>query len=158
MHVTNTLWIKKLCVQNHGNLKTPFPLSSTPLSFPSLLHPSPLPTSPPPLSPSHLSPQDPFHVWESYGRTRDRFSRGKERHVFLYEKVIIFSKKIEAPVQHRDRKSDSYIYKNHVEVCVCVCVCARVCARVCACVCVCALMCVCARVCVCTCVWVCVRQ
>ena len=35
--------------------------------------------------------------------------------------MIIFTKKIEAPVQHRERKSDSYKYKNHVEVCVCVC-------------------------------------
>ena len=84
----------------HSSLPTPLPSSlPTPLPFLSLL-------------------QDPFHVWESYGRATDRFARGKKRHIFLYEKVIIFSKKFEAPAQHRGQKSDIYIYKNHVEVCV----------------------------------------
>ena len=64
---------------------------------------------------THLS-QDAFHVWESAGRTRDFFSRGKERHVFLFEKVIIISKKIEVTVQRRNKKSDTYIYKHHLQV------------------------------------------
>lgn len=45
-----------------------------------------------------------------------RFSRMRERHVFLFEKVIIVSKKVEAPVQKRQKKSDAYIYKDHIEV------------------------------------------
>ena len=101
---------------SHLNSISPL-LLSTPLS-PTLPLPHPPPTQPSPLPISLL--QDPFYIWESSGRALDRFTRGKERHIFLYEKVIIFTKKIEAPVQHRERKSDSYKYKNHVEVCVCM--------------------------------------
>ena len=65
--------------------------------------------------------QDPFQVSDNMGR----FARLKERHVFLFEKVIIVSKKVEAPIQpKKQKKSDAYIYKDHIQVeCVCVCVC-----------------------------------
>ena len=53
-------------------------------------------------------------MWEG-SASRSLFSRAKERHVFLYEKVIIFSKKIEAPVQKKAKKSDNYLYKDHLE-------------------------------------------
>ena len=48
--------------------------------------------------------------------SRSLFSRGRERHVFLYEKVIIISKKIEVPEEKRKRKSDAYLYKSHLDV------------------------------------------
>ena len=68
--------------------------------------------------------QDPFQVSDNMGR----FARLKERHVFLFEKVIIVSKKVEAPIQpKKQKKSDAYIYKDHIQVeCVCVCACVRV--------------------------------
>ena len=62
--------------------------------------------------------------------------------MFLFEKVIIMSKKFEAPSQKKAKKADSYLYKAHIPVrSVCVCV-------VCVCVCVC-VWCVCVCVCVC---------
>ena len=37
--------------------------------------------------------------------------------MFLFEKVIIVSKKVEAPVQHKKlKKSDAYVYKDHIQV------------------------------------------
>lgn len=60
---------------------------------------------------------DAFQMWEnSGGASRSLFSRAKNRHVFLFEKVIIFSKKIEAPVQKKANKSDNYLYKGHMEL------------------------------------------
>jgi hypothetical protein len=56
--------------------------------------------------------QDPFQVSDNAGR----FSRLRERHVFLFEKVLIISKKVEAPVQKKQKRSDAYVYKDHVEV------------------------------------------
>ena len=49
-------------------------------------------------------------MWDSGANvSRSHFSRGHERHVFLFEKVIIFSKKIEASEEKkRVRKSDAY--------------------------------------------------
>ena len=49
------------------------------------------------------------------------FRRAKERHVFLYEKVVILSKKITVNVQRRDKKSDKYIYKDHLQVGAALC-------------------------------------
>lgn len=60
--------------------------------------------------------QDPFQLWEKSAAGRSLFSRAHERHVFLFEKMIIFSKKIEAPVQKREKKSDNYLYKGHLPV------------------------------------------
>ena len=46
-----------------------------------------------------------------------RFSRLRERHVFLFEKMVIVSKKVEASVQRKkQKKSDAYIYKDHIQV------------------------------------------
>ncbi|XP_064394255.1 guanine nucleotide exchange factor DBS-like isoform X2 [Halichondria panicea] len=61
---------------------------------------------------------DAFNVWDSGASvSRSLFSRGHERHVFLFEKVIIFSKKIEASEEKkRVRKSDAYLYKGHLEL------------------------------------------
>ena len=68
--------------------------------------------------------QDPFQVSDNMGR----FARLKERHVFLFEKVIIVSKKVEAPIQpKKQKKSDAYIYKDHIQV---ECACVRACVRV----------------------------
>ena len=50
-----------------------------------------------------------------------RFSRLRERHVFLFEKMIILSKKIDAPVQKRQKRSDTYIYKDHIQVAIVRC-------------------------------------
>ena len=69
-----------------------------------------------PLHPSYVSLQDPFQVWEESSTSRSLFSRAHERHVFLFEKMVIFSKKIEAPVQKREKKSDNYLYKGHLPV------------------------------------------
>ncbi len=55
-------------------------------------------------------------MWDSSGASRSLFSRAKSRHVFLFEKVIIFSKKFEAPVQKKANKSDNYLYKGHLQV------------------------------------------
>lgn len=56
-------------------------------------------------------------MWENAGSaSRSLFSRAKGRHVFLFEKVIILSKRIEAPVQKKANKSDNYLYKGHLEV------------------------------------------
>jgi hypothetical protein len=63
-----------------------------------------------------LSLQDPFQVWEESSTSRSLFSRAHERHIFLFEKMVIFSKKIEAPVQKREKKSDNYLYKGHLPV------------------------------------------
>ncbi len=64
-------------------------------------------------------------MWEggSGSASRSIFSRAKNRHVFLFEKVIIFSKKIEAPVQKKANKSDNYLYKGHLEVRFIIAVC-----------------------------------
>ena len=61
---------------------------------------------------SHSRVQDPFQVSDNMGR----FSRLRERHVFLFEKVVIVSKKVEAPVQKRQKKNDTYVYKDHIQV------------------------------------------
>ena len=45
-----------------------------------------------------------------------RFSRLRERHIFLFEKVVIISKKVEVPVQNRQKKNDAYVYKDHIQV------------------------------------------
>jgi hypothetical protein len=66
--------------------------------------------------PSLFSLQDPFQVWEESSTSRSLFSRAHERHVFLFEKMVIFSKKIKAPVQKREKKSDNYLYKAHLPV------------------------------------------
>ena len=68
--------------------------------------------------------QDAFLVIEGASATRSLFSpRGKERHVFLFEKVIIFSKKIEAPEDKRGKKKpDAYLYKGHLDVSVGWCI------------------------------------
>jgi hypothetical protein len=58
--------------------------------------------------------QDPFQVSDNAGR----FSRLRERHVFLFEKVIIVSKKVEVPEQKRQKKSDAYVYKDHIQMAV----------------------------------------
>ncbi len=63
-----------------------------------------------------LLPQDAFQLSEPPGATRSLFTRAKERHVFLFEKVIIFSKKFEAPAQKKAKKSDNYLYKGHLSV------------------------------------------
>ena len=64
--------------------------------------------------PLYPSPPDVFHVWESVGRTQNLFPwRNKERHVFLFEKVIVLSKVI---MQERNRKTDAYKYKDHLQV------------------------------------------
>ena len=57
-------------------------------------------------------------MWETTGHSRSLLSRSKERYVFLYEKVIVFSKKKEEVVQqkNREKKSDSYVYKAHLQV------------------------------------------
>lgn len=60
--------------------------------------------------------QDPFQFWDKSAAGRSLFSRAHERHVFLFEKMVIFSKKIEAPVQKREKKSDNYLYKAHLPV------------------------------------------
>ena len=65
---------------------------------------------------SHKLVQDPFQVWEESSTSRSLFSRARERHVFLFEKMVIFSKKFEAPVQKREKKSDNYLYKGHLPV------------------------------------------
>lgn len=59
-------------------------------------------------------------MWEGTGSaSRSLFSRAKARHVFLFEKVVIFSKKIEAPtVQKKANKADNYLYKGHLQVMV----------------------------------------
>ena len=62
--------------------------------------------------------QDPFHLWEKSAAGRSLFSRAHERHVFLFEKMIIFSKKTEAASQKKDKKSDNYFYKGHLSVCI----------------------------------------
>jgi len=36
--------------------------------------------------------------------------------VFLFEKVIIMSKKFEGPSQKKAKKADSYLYKAHLPV------------------------------------------
>ena len=48
--------------------------------------------------------------------SRSLFARAKERHVFLFEKVVIMSKKFEAPSQKKARKADNYLYKAHLPV------------------------------------------
>ncbi|XP_019856098.1 PREDICTED: triple functional domain protein-like [Amphimedon queenslandica] len=60
---------------------------------------------------------DPFQVWEM-GHSRNILSRSHERHVFLFEKVLIFSKKKEEQTQqkHKENKSNSYFYKNHLHL------------------------------------------
>lgn len=69
------------------------------------------------LPPSLPHTQDAFQLWENSGSaSRSLFSRAKPRHVFLFEKVLIFSKSIQAPVQKRANKSDNYLYKGHLEV------------------------------------------
>ena len=61
--------------------------------------------------------QDPFQLWEKSAAGRSLFSRAHERHVFLFEKMIIFSKKTEVASQKKDKKSDNYLYKAHLSVC-----------------------------------------
>ena len=61
-----------------------------------------------PLLPS-LSLQDPFQVWDESSTSRSLFSWARERHVFLFEKMVIFSKKIEASIQKREKKLDNYL-------------------------------------------------
>ena len=59
-------------------------------------------------------------MWEESSTSRSLFSRARERHVFLFEKMVIFSKKIEAAaVQKREKKSDNYLYKGHLQVGAC---------------------------------------
>ena len=59
-------------------------------------------------------------MWEGHDNPgRSLFSRAKERHVFLFEKVVIISKKFEAPAQKKSKKSDNYLYKTHVSVSLC---------------------------------------
>ncbi len=46
------------------------------------------------------------------------FSRSREKHVFLFEKLIVLSKKVEASegAAKRARKNEAYLYKEHLEV------------------------------------------
>ena len=60
--------------------------------------------------------QDPFQLWDKSAPGRSLFSRAHERHVFLFEKMVIFSKKTEAASQKKDKKSDNYLYKGHLSV------------------------------------------
>ena len=61
--------------------------------------------------------QDPFQFWDKSAAGRSLFSRAHERHVFLFEKMVIFSKKTETSSQKKDKKSDNYLYKGHLSVC-----------------------------------------
>ena len=61
--------------------------------------------------------QDPFQMLDKSAASRSLFSRAHERHVFLFEKMIIFSKKTEAASQKKEKKSDNYHYKAHLSVC-----------------------------------------
>ena len=36
----------------------------------------------------------------------------------MFEKMLILSKKIDAPVQKRQKRSDTYIYKDHIQVAI----------------------------------------
>ena len=51
-------------------------------------------------------------MWQSAGR----FSKKKEHHVFLFEKVVIISKKFEAQSQKRGQKKICYLYKDHLQI------------------------------------------
>eukprot|EP00731_Ephydatia_muelleri_P029597 Em0021g120a len=58
--------------------------------------------------------QDRFRVFES---TDTKFSRGRDRHVFLFEKVLICSKKMEVEEsQKKGKKSEAYVYKDHIQM------------------------------------------
>lgn len=62
-------------------------------------------------------PQDRFHVsvLEPGPLT---FSRSREKHVFLFEKVIVLSKRVESVDTHarRGKKTEGYLYKEHLAV------------------------------------------
>ena len=62
--------------------------------------------------------QDPFQSWGKSATGLSLFSRAHERHVFLFEKMVIFSMKTEAASQKKDKKSDNYLYKGHLSVCI----------------------------------------
>ena len=55
-------------------------------------------------------------MWVKSSTSRSLFSRARERHVFLFEKMVIFSKKTEVISQRRDKKEDNYRYKGHLTV------------------------------------------
>ena len=57
-----------------------------------------------------------MQMWVKSSTSRSLFSRTHERHCFLFEKMIIFSKKAEVPSQKKDRKPDNYRYKGHLTV------------------------------------------
>lgn len=63
--------------------------------------------------------QDAFMVWETnktlYSISLLPLKGGKQRQVFLYEKMIIFSKKID--VQETSKDAVVYQYKKDVKVC-----------------------------------------
>ncbi len=46
------------------------------------------------------------------------FSRSREKHVFLFEKLIVLSKKVESTEggTKRARKTDVYLFKEHLDV------------------------------------------
>ena len=50
------------------------------------------------------------------------FSRSREKHVFLFEKVIVISKKTETVEgnSRRAKRTEAYVYKEHLDVSSCV--------------------------------------
>ena len=61
--------------------------------------------------------QDIFHVSEVSHQPIGLFSRSHERHTFLFEKVIIFTKRKEETVKHKQQqRREFYYYKSHLQV------------------------------------------
>lgn len=62
--------------------------------------------------------QDAFQVatLENPAPGNSRFPRGKDRHVFLFDKVIILSTKTQTPEDKKGNKKDVYLYKEHLDV------------------------------------------
>ena len=57
-------------------------------------------------------------MWEGQVNSRHLLSRNHDRHVFLFEKVIIFTKKKEesSNQQKKENRGDAYFYKSHLHV------------------------------------------